>query len=199
MEFLKSFKASMVLALIILFGNIQFSYGKTVDQCLRTTSDSPAVKNLFLIDEPYLFLLNMLDEFRLMRELFPILSEQEENEFMILLDRKYKQRNINDSDHDRFVVLDAKRTIDMFIDNMLRSLSYQSKAKDGDILGYLLAANTLQEAHLNDLVVSFMSAELLYIGKTSNSELASYISNLGGHYISDLNKHILLCIIPKSL
>jgi hypothetical protein len=195
---LNSVRVNFLVALMFLLGNIQLSYGKTEDQCWRTTSDTSAAKDLFLYEEPSIFLSKMLEEFQRMRGLFPAVNEQEEKEYKTLFDKKYSKKYISPTDEDRLVVLEAKRQLDIFIDNMIEVFSYQNTAKNGDVLGYLFAVNILNEADLEEIGVSFMVAEAFFIGAKSESDLASYISNVGS-YISALNKHILLCVIPKSL
>jgi hypothetical protein len=101
-----------------------------------------------------------------MRTIFPSFTAAEESEFKDLSDKKFSN-TIDNSESERLVFLGSKKDIDIFIENMIEIFSYQSSAKNGDILGYLFAVDILEESHWSNLAVSLKISELKSVGEIS--------------------------------
>lgn len=175
---LRSFVKFSALAIffILILAFFSAASAKSEDHCWRTGEASQ-----FKSPDPETFLTSMLEEFNEMRQNFPEPTKEERGEYI--------SGEFSDA-------LNVKYKINAFIESILPALNYQKSAEDGDILGYLYLVNELQEALWDDVVVNFMMAEPLGIGVFPDDSLISYIKHIGNPFVSSLNSHILLCIIP---
>ena len=175
--FKKSLYTILWMVLVLLFCST--AYSKTEDHCWRTAQPSQ-LKSA----NPEVFLASMLEELREMRRNFPETTEEDRN--VIISGQSSPE-------------LEVKYAIDMFIRGFLETLNYQRNAEEGDILGYLYMVNEIQKSMSEEVVTSFMMAENFGIGGMAKGSMSSYIKNAGAPFLLSLNRHILLCIIPKNI